>query len=54
MHCFKWRRRKVANTELLVSCIDKMASMVVMVFNMVKGSFLEVEFILISRGKKSN
>ena len=28
--------------------------MVVLVFNMVKGSILEVEFILISKGKKLN
>ena len=31
-----------------------MASMVVLVFNMVKGSILEDEFILNSRGKKLN
>ena len=31
-----------------------MASMVILVLSMVKGSILEVEFILISRGKKLN
>ena len=34
--------------------MDKMVSMVILVFSMVKGSILEVEFILISRGKKLN
>ena len=32
----------------------KMANMVILVLSMVKGSILEVEFILISRGKKLN
>ena len=56
MHCFKWRRRKVANNYVLglYAYIDKMASMVIFVFSMIKGSILEVEFILISRGKKLN
>ena len=34
--------------------MDKMDSMVIMVFSIVKGSILEVEFILISREKKLN
>ena len=55
MHCFKWRRRKVANNYVLVlwDYIDKMA--IILVFSMVKCSILEhveVDFLLISRGKK--
>ena len=38
----------------LQAYIDKMASMVILVFSMVKGSIPEIEFILISRGKKLN
>ena len=58
MHCLKWQRRKMANNNVLglKAYIDKMASMVIiLVFSMVKGYILEhveVDFILISRGKK--
>ena len=51
MHCFEWRRHKETNNYVLGY---KMASMVILVFSMVKCSILEVGFILISRGKKLN
>ena len=57
MHCFKWRRRRVVNNYVLglQAYIDKIANMVILVFSIkVKGSVHEVEFILISRGKKLN
>ena len=41
-----------AKWRIIVSYIDKMTSMVILVFSMVKGSIPEVEFISISRGKK--
>ena len=52
MHCFKWRRHKVANNYALG--LSAYIGMVILVFSMVQGSILEIEFIVISRGKKLN
>ena len=43
-----------AKWRIIMAYIHTMASMVILVFSMVKGSILEVKFILISSGKKLN
>ena len=52
MHCFKWRRRKVAN-NFIMSCDCRHTSIKLLVLSMVKGSILDVEFIFISTGERS-